>query len=154
MVQRAAINARENRGGGNLESLPFAFAPLLYPHSGASCAPGIRTGVLPRPGAAGGVSLADGYLLLQCLPALPHFCPQSQGLEDFQEDCSYPNKCLEKSPEELPWGLRSRWGHPRRDGRGVKPGHCFHSTRAGRVHRLFSADASGKFILLKLSSVA
>lgn len=78
----------------------------------------------------------------------------AQGLEHFQEDCSYPNKCLEKSPEELPWGLRSSWGHARKDGRGVKPGHCFHGARAGSIRRLFSVDASVKFILLKLSSVA
>lgn len=49
----------------------------------------------------------DGDLLLWCLPAVPPVCPQSHALEDFQEDCSYPNKCLEKSPEELPWGLCS-----------------------------------------------
>lgn len=58
-------------------------------------------------GAAGQISLADGYLLLQRLPALPQLCPQSQALEHFQEGFSYPNKCLEKSPKELQWGLCS-----------------------------------------------
>jgi len=59
-----------------------------------------------------------------------------------------------KSPEELLCGLHSNQGQPRRDGRGVKPGHRFHSTSPGSIRRLFAGEASGKFTSLKLSSVA
>lgn len=148
---RAAVSVGDKAGGGNLESLPFAFTPLLHPPSDTSCAPGSGAGV------SWGQEQLEGFLswmgicsfgaCLQCLL----FAHSPTHWKISRKTVPTPTSAL-RNPLRNCHGACVAMG-PSKEG-GVKPGHHFQSTSSGSICRLFPMEALQKFILLKLSSVA